>query len=244
MAGAADPKPKILVIDDDEMFCDIMYRYLNKMGFAAHYEQSLTSGMEALGGLDFDIVLLDVDLPDGDGLTALPDIRRLSSQPEVIIITGAGDESGAEMALKNGAWDYIEKPPSFSKLSLSLKRVLQYRKEKREQRPALVLDREGIIGEGHEIRSVLKQVAKASHGDSNVLITGETGTGKEVFALVIHKNSPRFKRNMVIVDCASLPENLVGSVLFGHVKGAFTGATENHTGLMKQADGGTLFLDE
>ena len=94
------------------------------------------------------------------------------------------------------------------------------------------------------MRTALKQVAEASYGDTNVLITGETGTGKEVFALAVHKNSPCKARNMVVVDCASLPENLVESMLFGHIKGAFTGATENRTGLMKQADGGTLFLDE
>jgi two-component system, NtrC family, response regulator len=237
-------KPNILVIDDDEMFCDIMLRHLGKMDFSAVYELSLKAGMATLEKSEVDIVLLDVNLPDGDGVMALPEICRMASQPEVIIITGDGDEQGAELALKNGAWDYIEKPPSYSKLSLTLKRVLQYRKEKREHKPALVLDREGIIGDGHEIRSALKQVAKASNGDANVLITGETGTGKEVFALAIHKNSRRSDKNLVVVDCASLPENLVESVLFGHVKGAFTGATDKHTGLMKQADGGTLFLDE
>jgi two-component system NtrC family response regulator len=244
MPEEAEQTPGVLIIDDDEMLCDVMCRHLEKMDFKAQYALTLTAGMEALAVSEFDIVLLDVMLPDGDGLVALPEICRMASQPEVIIITGDGDESGAELALKNGAWDYIEKPPSFSKLSLTLKRVLQYRKEKRDQKPVMVLDREGIIGEGPEIRAALKQVAEASHSDANVLLTGETGTGKEVFALAIHKNSARSAKNLVVVDCASLPENLVGSVLFGHVKGAFTGATENHTGLMKQADGGTLFLDE
>ncbi|MBU2515383.1 sigma-54 dependent transcriptional regulator [bacterium] len=237
-------KPRILVIDDDEMFCDVMLRHIRKMDFDAECELSLSAGMETLSQSDFDIVLLDVMLPDGDGLGALPGICQMHCQPEVIIVTGDGDEKGAELALKNGAWDYIEKPPSLSKLSLSLNRVLQYQKEKKEQKQALVLDRAGVIGEGPGIKDALKQVAKAAFSDANVLITGETGTGKEVFALAIHKNSRRSKKNMVVVDCASLPENLVGSVLFGHVKGAFTGATENHTGLMKQADGGTLFLDE
>jgi two-component system, NtrC family, response regulator len=244
MITETEQRPRILIIDDDEMFCDVMLRHLKKMNYDARHELLLESGIDSLNQEEFDIVLLDVMLPDGDGLAALPDICRMPYQPEVIIITGDGDEVGAELALKNGAWDYIEKPPSISKLSLSLKRVLQYQREKKERSPSLVLDREGVIGEGREIRSALKQVAKASNSEANVLITGETGTGKEVFALAIHKNSRRSEKNMVVVDCASLPENLVGSVLFGHIKGAFTGATESHTGLMKQADGGTLFLDE
>ncbi len=244
MVKAIEKKANVLVIDDDEMFCDVLKRHLEKMDFTAVSSLSLSNGLEALNHSEFDIVLLDVMLPDGDGLTALPEICGMSYQPEVVIITGDGDESGAELALSNGAWDYIEKPLSFSKLSLTLKRVLEYRKEKRDWKPSLVLDRDDIIGKGHEIRSALKQVAGASYGNANVLITGETGTGKEIFALAIHKNSSRLKSNLVVVDCASLPENLVGSVLFGHVKGAFTGATGNHTGLMKQADGGTLFLDE
>ncbi len=244
MKAKSTPQSRILVVDDDEMFCDVMLRHLLKMGYYARFELSLGAGMKNLQENVYDIVLLDVMLPDGDGLSALPEICKLSYQPEVIIVTGDGDETGAELALKNGAWDYIEKPPAISKLSLTLTRVLQYQKEKKELNPLLILDREGVIGEGREIRQALKQVAKAANSNTNVLISGETGTGKEVFALAIHKNSERSDKNMVVVDCASLPENLVGSVLFGHIKGAFTGATENHTGLMKQADGGTLFLDE
>ena len=134
-------KPCILIIDDDEMLCDVMSRHLEKMNYAPQYSLTLQGGMEALDGTDIDIVLLDVMLPDGDGLAALPEICRKPCRPEVIIITGEGDEEGAELALKNGAWDYIEKPPSYSKLSLTLKRVLQYRLEKKDRKPALVLNR-------------------------------------------------------------------------------------------------------
>jgi two-component system, NtrC family, response regulator len=164
--------------------------------------------------------------------------------PEVIIITAAGDPDGAELALRCGAWDYIEKTPWIKELVLPLSRALDYRREKRAAKPPLVLKRDGIIGNGPSLQERLQKVAQAASCDVNVLITGETGTGKELFARAIHENSARVSHNFVVVDCAALPSELVESLLFGHRKGAFTGANADQVGLVSQADGGTLFLDE
>jgi len=150
----------------------------------------------------------------------------------------------AELAIKSGAWDYLEKPASFEILKLPIIRALEYRAERKSEKPQFVLKRNGIIGDSPKITSCLELMAQAAGSNVNVLITGETGTGKELFAKAVHYNSSRAKRNFVVVDCTSLPETLVESVLFGHERGALTGADRSREGLIKQADGGTLFLDE
>jgi len=214
------------------------------MAHDATYALTLGDGIKAASSGTFDVVYLDVHLPDGNGLEALPIIRRVSSSPEVVIITGGGDPDGAELAIKSGAWDYMRKPPSMDGLTLQLTRLLQYRKEKSDKKPAIILKREEIIGSSPQLEACLELVAQTANSDLSVLITGETGTGKEIFATAIHKNSHRADKRYVVVDCASLPETLVGSMLFGHKKGAFTGAEKARVGLIKEADGGTLFLDE
>jgi two-component system NtrC family response regulator len=234
----------ILIVDDDEMLGVMLCRHFKYLKHNADFSLTLSEGIQKLQNEPFDIVFLDVHLPDGDGLAALPTIRKSPSQPEVIIITGEGDPDGAELAIKNGAWDYIEKASTISQMTLPLIRALDYRKEKSDQKPPLVLNRDDIIGKSPEIKASLELVAQAANNEVNVLITGKTGTGKEVFARTIHQNSRRSGGNLVVVDCAALPENLVESVLFGHVKGAFTGAFSSQEGLIKQADSGTLFLDE
>jgi len=173
-----------------------------------------------------------------------PMIRQTPSMPEVIIITGAGDPDGAELAIKSGAWDYIQKPSSIEAMTLPLVRALQYREEKKSKKPPVALKREHIVGNSPHMKRCLDLLAQAANSEASVLITGETGTGKEVFAKAIHANSSRADKSLVVVDCTALPETLVESVLFGHEKGAFTGADKAHVGLVKQADGGTLFLDE
>jgi two-component system NtrC family response regulator len=238
---------KILIIDDDKMICDMLSTIVGRMGHEATYTLTLEEGIRGALSGDFDIVFLDVRMPDGSGLDALPKIRETLSSPEVIIITGFGDPDGAELAIKNGAWDYIEKPASINMMTLSLVRALQYREEKKARSNAggvTVLKREGIIGSSPQIKASLDLLAQAANSNAGVMITGETGTGKELFALAIHENSSRARKNFVVVDCATLPETLVESVLFGHEKGAFTGADKARDGLVKQADGGTLFLDE
>ncbi|MCF8120380.1 MAG: sigma-54 dependent transcriptional regulator [Deltaproteobacteria bacterium] len=234
----------ILIIDDEKAICTSMARAIEREGHDADYALTLEEGLKKITDGRLDVVFLDVRFPEGNGLKALPKIRGTKAAPEVIIITAEGDSDGAELAIKSGAWDYIEKPASMGSLLLPLKRALQYRAEKWMNASAVVLKREGILGNSRKIMDCLDIVAQAAAGDANTLITGETGTGKELFARAIHDNSARINGNFVVVDCASLPQALVESVLFGHRKGAFTGAEKAREGLIKQADGGTLFLDE
>jgi two-component system NtrC family response regulator len=234
----------VLIIDDDEMMCDMLSTMVRQMGHSATCASTLQEGLRVSVSKDIDVVFLDVLMPDGSGLDVLPRIREAPSSPEVIIITGFGDPDGAELAIKNGAWDYLEKPSSIKAMTLPLVRALQYRKEKKARKSPVVLNREGIVGNSPSMMVCIDIVAQAANSDANVLITGETGTGKELFAYAIHNNGPRAGKNFVVVDCAALPETLVESMLFGHEKGAFTGADRAQDGLIKQADGGTLFLDE
>ncbi len=235
---------KILIIDDDEMICDALGSVLLEMEHEVDHALSLTSGIQKVTASSYDVVFLDVRLPDGDGLSALGEIKATEGSPEIIIITGEGDPDGAELAIKSGAWDYIEKPLSVQQMTLPLIRALQYRDEK-EMRPSKVLiKRESIIGKSTAMNACFDLLAQASDSEASVVIYGETGTGKELFAQAIHDNSSRCKKPFVVVDCAVLPETLVESTLFGHEKGAFTGAEKSQDGLIRQANGGTLFLDE
>lgn len=238
---------RVLIIDDDESMRYALTRAVRRMGHDTATAEDLGSGLAIARRENLDAVFLDVHLPDGNGLTILSDLAACPSAPEVIIITGEGDPDGAELAINNGAWDYIEKTDSIQKISLTLKRALDYRRERMGAaacQPIRALRRERIIGESVELARSLDLVAQAAWGESNVLIIGETGTGKELFARAIHENSARANGSFVVVDCAALPQNLVESILFGHRKGAFTGADQDQTGLVLQADGGTLFLDE
>lgn len=235
---------KILIVDDDKMMADMLSNMVSRMDHESTCAYTFKQGMEALSAQTYDAVFLDVRLPDGNGLDMLKDLRGTATSPEVIIITAEGDPDGAELAIKNGAWDYIEKPTSIDKMNITLMRALQFRHEKIQRKPLVSLKREAIIGNSLLMQATLDSVAHASLSNAPVFINGETGTGKELIALAIHDNSTRSKANFVIVDCASLPENLVESSLFGYKKGAFTGADKDMDGLIKQADGGTLFLDE
>jgi two-component system NtrC family response regulator len=234
----------VLVIDDDKNVCTAISNAVERMGHKTVHALTLKEGLEKACSDSFDVVFLDVQMPDGNGLDILPPIRGTPSSPEVIIITGFADPDGAELAIKNGAWDYIEKPCSVQEMTLPFIRALEYREEKKAAKVPVALKREGIVGSSPKLRACLDLLPQMSNSVANVLITGETGTGKELFARAIHENSPRAGKNFVVVDCAALPDTLVESVLFGHQKGAFTGADKAQDGLVKQADRGTLFLDE
>lgn len=235
---------KVLIIDDDKSVCQSLAAKIKKQGHSVATAADLKNGTNLACENAFDVVFLDVFLPDGNGLEKLPDIRNTASRPEVIIITGAGDPDGAELAIKNGAWDYLEKPFAHSDVVLQLARALQYREEKVNSGACLSLKREGIIGSSPSMNACFDLIAQVAQSDVSVLLTGETGTGKEVFANLIHQNSRRADKSFVVVDCAVLPANLIESTLFGHVRGAFTGANISQDGLIKQADGGTMLLDE
>jgi two-component system NtrC family response regulator len=234
----------ILIIDDDRLICETISNMVQRTGHRATCCSTLENGLETVFSQGIDVVFLDVRMPDGDGLEVLPRIQTAPSLPEVIIMTGYGDPDGAELAIRHGAWDYVQKPFTLEGMTLSLARTLQYREEKKARETAVTLKREGIIGNSPKMKGCLELIGQVSGSNANVLITGETGTGKELFAVAIHKNSPRAHRNFVVVDCAALPSNLVESILFGHEKGAYTGADQARDGLILQADGGTLFLDE
>lgn len=235
---------EILIIDDDIDVCMMIKSAASYGGNTVDYALTIEEGCQKALSCPYDMIFLDVNLPDGNALDYLSAFKESPSGPEIIIITGEGDPDGAETAIKHGVWDYLGKPFSREIIKLQLECVMQYREEKRSSKIIPDLKRNGIIGESPQILDSLKLVAEASLSDINVLVTGETGTGKERFAKAIHNNSRRSKGNFVIVDCAVLPETLVESTLFGHVKGAFTGSDRDHEGLVKQADGGTLFLDE
>lgn len=235
---------KILIIDDDQLLCESLTCKLQDMGHEVLCAYSLQEALHVTQKEDIDVVYLDVRLPDGNGLEKIPQITNSKSEPEVIIMTGQGDPDGAELAIKNGAWDYLEKPSALNKMILPLVRAIQYRDIKKAKKTPVVLRREDIVGNSPPMRTCLDQIAQASVSDLSVLITGATGTGKELVAWAIHNNSSRSDHDFVVVDCASLSETLVESVLFGHEKGAYTGADKSHVGLIKQADHGTLFLDE
>ena len=236
---------RILIIDDDEMLCEALADLLSLENHTVASAYTCAEGLRKCTDGLFDVILLDVRLPDGEGISIIPELKKAQSEPEVIIITGWADGNSAEMALKQGAWCYMEKISITREILLPLTRLLQYREEKSRKAHPKLLKREGIIGSSQPLLKCLQLVANAATSDVNVLITGETGTGKEVFANAIHQNSLRAKDgSFVVVDCTVLPDTLVESILFGHAKGAFTGADKQKKGLVQQAHGGTLFLDE
>jgi len=234
----------ILIIDDDRAICQMLSTMVERLDHDVTTAFSLKEGMKRAQAEAVDVVFLDLGLPDGNGLDLLPKLRNAPSTPEVIIITGHGGQEGAELSVKYGAWDYIEKPVTPEQVSLPLARALQYREAKSTEAHAKALRLEGIVGQSPPMQACFDALAQAAFGDANVLITGETGTGKELFARAVHGNGTRATGPFVPVDCAALPETLVESMLFGHEKGAFTGADSPKTGLIRQAEGGTLFLDE
>lgn len=235
---------KVLIIDDDPNITEMLSSLIREMGHHPTCVHTLSEGTKEAADTGYDVVFLDVRMPDGSGLDLLPQLQRAPSHPEVIIMTGQGDPDGAELAIRSGAWDYLDKPSSIKAMMLPLMRALQYREQKKEKKPPVLLKRGGIIGRSPAMKTCLDLLAQAAASEASLLITGETGTGKELFAWAVHENSARAENNFVVVDCTALPATLVESTLFGHEKGAFTGADRSQDGLVKQADGGTLFLDE
>lgn len=237
----------ILIIDDDHLMCQSLSLVTMQKGHQATSAHTLTDGLAKNQTQAFDVIFLDVNMPDGNGLDCIQQLLSHSEAPEIIIITGLGDPHGAEMAIKCGAWDYIEKGASVKDITLSLTRALQYREQKMAGRPTTTgvdFKKEGIIGTSSRLRECLDLVSQAAISDASVLITGDTGTGKELFARAVHLVSDRRSKKFVVVDCAAMPDTLIEGILFGHEKGAFTSADQAREGLISQANGGTLFLDE
>ena len=237
----------ILIIDDEPLMCQSLSLVIQQNGHQTTCAATLAAGLEKNQTQSFDVIFLDVNMPDGNGLDCIQQLLSPAEAPEIIIITGLGDAYGAETAIKCGAWDYLEKGASVKEITLSLLRALQYREQKLASRSSVAgidFKREGIIGTSNALRECLDLLTQAALCNAGILITGETGTGKELFARAVHLVSERRARKFVVVDCAAMPDNLIEGLLFGHEKGAFTSADQSREGLILQANGGTLFLDE
>ncbi len=247
MTGAS--ARSILFVDDDAAFSRALTRELQRRHFRVVTAATGADAIAALGHVTPDIVLLDLQLPDMSGLSVLAAGRERQPAANVIVLTGHSTIDTAIEAIKLGAFDYLAKPCPLDELQVRLDRALE--RQALQQRASL-LERgltppdlgNAIVGESPEFRRVMDLVARVAPTDSNVLITGETGTGKEMVAKLIHARSARRRKPFVVVECAALQETLLQSELFGHERGAFTGADRAKPGLFEVADGGTIFLDE
>ena len=235
---------RVLLVDDVPLVHVLFADLAEEMGFEFFGVETLEEGLAAARTICFDIVFLDVLLPDGNGLDGVAGMRGCPGGPEVVVITGFGDLAGAREALQSGGWKYLQKPLGFETTRQAVLEVLRYRAQAGPLPDISTMRREGILGESRELNRCLRLVVEAAPRSVNVLLTGETGTGKELFARAVHDNSGRCAGPFVVLDCASLTPNLIASHLFGHVRGAFTGADRSREGVIAQADGGTLFLDE
>jgi two-component system NtrC family response regulator len=234
----------ILIIHSDKVSRERISNAVSQMGHIPSSAHTLEGGILKARSEPFAIVFLEAQLPDGSGLDSIAKIKASGYFPEIIIITGFGTPDEAELAITNGAWDYLEKPVSLELIRLHISQIHEFRTEKGLKKLPMALERKEIIGSAKRLEASFDLLAQAAQSDVNVLINGESGTGKELFAKAIHLNSRRAQGNFVIVDCTALPETLVESVLFGHMRGSFTGAYVSQDGLVKHADKGTLFLDE
>ncbi len=242
-------KRRILVIDDEEDMLENCNRVLNRLGYEALLASDPGKGLERFEAEHPVVTLTDLRMPGMDGLEVLRAIRRVDPEALVILFTAFGTVETAVEAVKEGAFDYIPKPFSSDQLRLVIERALTQRRlleENRRLREQLTETYrfENIVGRSRPMIQVFDLIKKVAASEANILIVGESGTGKELIARCIHANSPRASRAFVPVDCASLPEHLLESELFGHEKGAFTGALAMRRGLFEDADGGTSFLDE
>jgi two-component system nitrogen regulation response regulator NtrX len=242
-----NPKAKILIVDDEENIRKSLKMILEYEGYtfleAEDGEQGLDIVEETVG---LDLVLLDVKLPGKDGLEVLAEIRKRPYSPEVIMISGHGTIQTAVEATKLGAFDFLEKPLHRDRVLLSIRNALsqsELRQECLDLRKKAEKKYE-LLGNHPLMKNLWKNVLKTAPTNATILISGESGTGKELIARALHAHSLRAKEKFVQVNCAAIPDELIESELFGHEKGAFTGATERKTGKFEQADEGTIFLDE
>lgn len=239
----------ILVIDDEPLMRLSIVDALRAGGHDVQEASDGTEGLELLRARTFDLVITDLRLPGADGLQIVRACKSMRLKPEVIVITAHGSVDTAVQAMKEGAYDYITKPFSMDELLLAVERVadmLALRKENLQLREELEskFAFEGIVGRSQRMREVLEKIKLVANTDATVLIVGESGTGKELIANAIHHNSPRRIHPLIKVSCAALPETLLEAELFGHEKGAFTGALKQRRGRFELAHHGTLFLDE
>lgn len=240
---------RVLIVEDEKVACDNLGRFLLKKGYASACVYSYTEANDRIRAERHEIYLLDVRLPDGNGLDLIPAVRGSCADAIIIMLTAYATVENAVRALKSGADHYLIKP-------LDLEKLLVVIKEEEEDLSARAAAHapaaealspsggEGLIGGSRAMLPVLERIRKLRASDASVLITGESGTGKELVARTLHSTGLRTAKRFVPVNCAAIPEPLLESELFGHVRGAFTGAMQDHEGKFEYADGGTIFLDE
>ena len=241
--------PKILVVDDEMIVCESCQRILEEEGYEVEIALSGKEAFEKMKAHPFDIVITDLKMPGIGGMEILKTFRKEYPDSIIIMITGFSTVETAVEAMKLGAFDYIPKPFTPDEVSIVVKKAIEkkslmleniYLRQELQEKYGF----HNIVGKSKKMQEIYRIIAKVAMTDSTVLITGQSGTGKELIARAIHFNSPRREKQFVPVDCAVLSENLLESELFGHVRGSFTGAVTTKPGLFEVADGGTVFLDE
>jgi len=239
-------RPRILLVDDKREMAEMLGDGLTDRGFDAIAQSSSTQALRTLEEEQIDLLVTDLRMPGLDGLQLLAASRKLAPERPVIVMTAFGAIESAIESIRQGASHYLTKPFKLDELVVFIERSLDEARVRRALKSNLRarFSPEGIAGKSRALRAALELLGRVAPSDVPVLLLGETGTGKSLFARALHAASPRASGPFVAVNCASLPENLLESELFGHVRGAFTGATTDRRGLFEEADGGTLLLDE
>lgn len=240
-------KERILIVDDSESTLEVLKRNLTTAGYQVFTSSGVSGAIEILEQTRLDLVITDLKMPNVSGMDLVRHIRENFRDTEVMMITGYPSIEGAVEAVKTGAEEFLAKPFTDTELLSAVQRVLdkaRVRRTGRAKTDQAVPAHKGLIGRSEGMREVFIDIGKASSASATVLITGESGTGKELAARAMHYSSIRSSAPFVPVNCGGIPEGLLESELFGHVKGAFTGATESRAGFFHAADGGTIFLDE
>src|SRR5436853_2159369 len=249
MSKDKNNETRILVVDDEPIMSDSVRQHLAEEGYAVVTAASGAEAIDLFDGGAHHLVICDLQLPDMDGLTLLRHMKDARPTTEVIVVTGYGSVQTAVEATKAGAFYFVEKPFDFEELSPLIEKALEsleLRAETKMMRDRLSTRSEyfNIIGSSKQMQTIYETIESVAKADANVLIVGESGTGKELIANAIHYNSLRHKKPLIKVNCAALPKELIESELFGHTKGAFTGAHADKEGLVQHAAGGSLMLDE